>query len=62
LLRLYFLFLFTGKLSDEEANGSLRISLSRFTTEDDVKKLLEKLPFVVEKLRSISPFGKLIED
>ena len=50
------------KLSDEEANGSLRISLSRFTTEDDVKKLLEKLPFVVEKLRSISPFGKLIED
>jgi cysteine desulfurase len=48
-------------LTDEEANGSLRISLSRFTSEEEVEKLLTELPGVVEKLRRISPFGKLLK-
>ena len=45
-------------LSDLEAHGSLRLSLSRFNTVDEVEKVLEVLPGIVEKLRRISPLGK----
>lgn len=38
------------------AHGSLRFSLSRYNTEDDVKKVLEVLPKIVENLRLMSPF------
>ncbi len=48
-------------LTDEEANGSLRISLSRFTTEEEVDVFLKELPKIVERLRKISPFGKLLK-
>ena len=44
-------------LSDLEAHGSLRLSLSRFNTVDEVEKVLEVLPGIVEKLRRISPLG-----
>jgi cysteine desulfurase len=44
-------------LTHEEANGSLRLSLSRYTKEEEIDKVLEVLPRVVKKLRSISPFG-----
>jgi len=40
----------------EEAHGSLRISLGRWTTDDDIKALLDKLPKVISKLRELSPF------
>lgn len=43
-------------LKPQEAHGSLRITLGRWTTEEDVKKLLEVLPKAVKKIRSISPF------
>jgi cysteine desulfurase len=42
-------------LSKAEANGSLRLSISRFTTEEEVKYLLETLPPIIKKLRMISP-------
>jgi cysteine desulfurase len=42
-------------LSHEEANGSLRITLSRFTTEKDIDYFLEILPKVVDKLKKMSP-------
>ena len=45
-------------LSDLEAHGSLRLSLSRFNTVDEVEKVLEVLPGIVEKLRRISPLGR----
>lgn len=48
-------------LTDEEANGSLRISISRYTTEEEVDKFLETVPKVIRKLRKISPFGKLLD-
>ncbi len=38
------------------AHGSIRFSLSRYTTEEDVKFVIEKMPPVVEKLRAMSPF------
>jgi cysteine desulfurase len=45
-------------LKHEEAHGSLRVSLGRFTTETDVDYFLEKLPAVVERLRKLSPLKK----
>ena len=45
-------------LSDEEAHGSLRLTLSRFTTEEEIDHVLEVLPKLVEKLRKISPIRR----
>ncbi|MFX0005314.1 MAG: cysteine desulfurase family protein [Promethearchaeota archaeon] len=45
-------------LKPQEAHGSLRISLGRFTTEEDVDYFLEKLPNVIERLRKMSPLKK----
>jgi cysteine desulfurase len=39
----------------ELAHGSLRLSLGRATTADDVDAVLEALPPIVERLRSIAP-------
>lgn len=41
----------------ELAHGSLRLSLGRSSTEDDVDYVLEVLPPIVERLRSIAPAG-----
>jgi len=45
-------------LKPEEAHGSLRVSLGRFTKEEDVNYFLEKLPCVIERLRKMSPLKK----
>ena len=42
-------------LPHEVAHGSLRISLSEYTTEEEIDKLIEVLPVIVNKLRSMSP-------
>lgn len=42
-------------LSHELAHGSLRITLGRWTEEEDIDYLLECLPKIVEKLRAMSP-------
>jgi len=42
-------------LSPLQSNSSLRISISKYTTEEEVNYFLEKIPKVVNKLRSISP-------
>src|SRR6266852_5243340 len=39
----------------ELAHGSLRLSLGRATTDEDVDAVLEVLPAVVDRLRSIAP-------
>ena len=44
--------------SPEVAHGSLRLTLGRYTKEEDIDYLLKKLPAVVKKLRSISPLYK----
>ena len=38
------------------AHGSIRFSLSRYTTEEDVDAVIAVLPKIIERLRSISPF------
>lgn len=40
---------------DELARGSLRFSFGRGNTEEDVDRLLEALPPIVERLRALSP-------
>ncbi len=45
-------------LKPEEAHGSLRVSLGRFTTEKEVEYFLERLPPVIERLRKMSPLKK----
>ncbi len=42
-------------LKPEEAHGSLRLSLGKYNTEEDIDYILEALPRTVEKLREISP-------
>jgi len=43
-------------LKPQEAHGSLRISLGRWTTEKDINYLLKVLPTIIKQLRKISPF------
>lgn len=38
-------------------HGSVRFSLSRYNTDEDVDYVLEKLPPVIKNLRELSPFG-----
>jgi cysteine desulfurase len=45
-------------LTPWEALGSLRLSLGRWSTEEDVDFLLETLPNVIKRLRKISPFKR----
>ncbi len=40
------------------AHGSIRFSLSRFTTESDIQLVLDKLPGIIARLREMSPFGE----
>jgi cysteine desulfurase len=43
-------------LRPQEAHGSLRLSLGRWTTEKDINYVLKVLPKIIKKLREISPF------
>lgn len=42
-------------LPHEIAHGSLRLTMSEFTTEQDIDYVLEKLPAIVKNLRAMSP-------
>ena len=45
-------------LSHEQAHGSLRFTLGKWTNEEDISRVLEVLPRVVTKLRAMSPLLK----
>ena len=47
----------TGVLP-EQAHGSLRLTLGRWTIEEDIQRVLEVLPRIVAKLRAMSPLLK----
>ena len=38
------------------AHGSIRFSLSRYNTEDEVDFTIEKMPGIIQRLRELSPF------
>jgi len=40
------------------AHGSIRFSLSRYTTEAEIDAVLDKLPDIIARLREMSPFWK----
>lgn len=44
--------------SHEQARGSLRFTLGKWTEEADLKKVLDVLPPIVKKLRAMSPLTK----
>jgi len=46
-------------LTPLEANSSIRLSISKYTTEEEIDYVLEVLPRVVEKLRRMSPLVKI---
>lgn len=43
-------------------HGSIRWSLSRYTTEEEIDFVLDKLPSIIEKVTSISPYQKELEE
>jgi len=45
-------------LAPEQAHGSLRITLGKWTTEEEIGRVLEVLPRIVAKLRAMSPLLK----
>ncbi|RII27194.1 MAG: cysteine desulfurase NifS [Geobacter sp.] len=40
------------------AHGSIRFSLSRFTTDAEIDTVIRELPPIIRRLREISPFGR----
>jgi len=45
-------------LKPQEAHGSLRLSLGKYTTKEDIENVLGVVSKSVERLRKISPFKK----
>jgi cysteine desulfurase len=45
-------------LKHEEAHGSIRFTLSKYTTEKEIDYTVSELKKIVKKLREISPLGK----
>jgi len=45
-------------LPPQQAHGSLRFTLGKWTTEEDIERVLEVLPGIVSKLRAMSPLLK----
>ncbi|MFC1952902.1 cysteine desulfurase NifS [Chloroflexota bacterium] len=45
-------------LPPEQAHGSLRLSLGRWTTSEEIDRVLDVLPGVITKLRAMSPMLK----
>ncbi len=48
--------------SDELAHSSLRMSIGRFTTEEDIDATIETVKIAVEKLRALSPLWEMYKD
>ena len=48
-------------LPHEIAHGSLRLSLSKYNTMEEVEYLIEKLPPIIDRLRSMSPVWEQLE-
>ena len=40
------------------AHGTIRFSLSRFTTDEDIDTTLKVLPGIIQRLRELSPYWK----
>lgn len=45
-------------LTKEVAHGSLRLTMGKINTEEDIEYFLETLPPIIERLREMSPLGE----
>jgi cysteine desulfurase len=41
------------------AHGTIRFSLSRYTTDGEIDMVIRELPPIIRRLREISPFGRV---
>ena len=46
----------------EKAHGSLRLSISHETTDEDIDYIIATVPGIVEKLRNMSPLWEEVRD
>ena len=49
-------------LNDEMAHSSIRFSIGRYTTEQDIDAAIEKVRHAVTKLRELSPLWDMFKD
>jgi cysteine desulfurase len=49
-------------MNDELAHSSLRFSIGRFTTKEDVDEAIAQVRNAVEKLRELSPLWDMYKD
>jgi cysteine desulfurase len=49
-------------LNDEMAHSSIRFSIGRYTSEQDIKDAIGKVRHAVEKLRELSPLWDMFQD
>lgn len=49
-------------LNDEQAHSSIRFSIGRFTTEEEIDYAVEKVRVAVTKLRELSPLWDMFKD
>lgn len=49
-------------LPDELAHSSIRFSMGRYTTEEDIDNVVAQVRNAVEKLRSLSPLWDMFKD
>jgi cysteine desulfurase len=45
-------------LSPVQAHGSIRLTLSKYTTQEEIDTVLERLPAIVSRLRQMSPLNE----
>ncbi len=43
-------------------HGSVRFSLSRYTTDEDIDLVLKKMPGIIKELRELSPYGREVKE
>jgi cysteine desulfurase len=43
-------------------HGSVRFSLSRYTTDDDIDLVLKEMPEIIKDLRELSPYGRKFKE
>jgi cysteine desulfurase len=46
------------KIDEKIAHGSIRFSLSRYSTQAEIDRVLEVLPPIIQKLRAVLPVGR----
>ncbi|MHC4445743.1 MAG: IscS subfamily cysteine desulfurase, partial [Planctomycetota bacterium] len=49
-------------VSEELAHGSIRFSLGRFTTSDEIEQTIEQVASTVKRLRELSPLYEMAQE